>query len=346
MAGEQNQILFNAMEEEIVKVGIVVRDAIDTAKRYSRMFQLGPWSFYDLEPTLEALQGEDRGSADFGVRVAANVLGDKRIELIQPLYGPSAYSRFLDERGGGVHHLSFGSVGGYDEIVAGLEEFDLSVEMAAVYPGSQRLTQFGSMSDLGVFLEVADSAPADREPWGQYEPDAPGWAAMEGKRIAQIGIVTEDAEGMARRYHDVLGIGTWYLYDFKPPIGRAQIFHDVPVRPDNQVRLLGAIVDHPNLQFELLEPRVGPSTHLDYLRAVGEGAHHLSLDILEDHDEFVAGLQRHGVGIEMAGLAGLAFQYTYLETGEDLGTLFEVLKFFPEEDEWGGLYGTYPPEEE
>jgi methylmalonyl-CoA/ethylmalonyl-CoA epimerase len=344
--GEAGEPLVKAMDLKITKVGIVVRDAVQTAKRYARLFGVGPWSFHDLEPTLSVLQGKPVEPVACGVRVARAELGEKRIELVQPLYGASCPMAYLWERGEGVHHLGLGAVDGYDELLTALEREGMRIETAGVLDSSRRFVQFGSWQGLGVLFEVSEPGPGLPEPWGRLEAVGQGAVDTGEKRIAQIGIVTEDAEGMARRYWDLLGIGPWLLFDWGPPDGKATVLHGVTLQPGVEVAIRAAIADHPSLQVELLEPVLGPSTHMEYLRSHGPGPHHLSFDIVDDHDEAVEALGAEGVEIEMQGLAGPAYQYTYMATQRLLGTVWEMVKFFPEEDEAAGLYGTYPPSEE
>ena len=44
--------------------------------------------------------------ADQKVRVAMLPLGESRIELLEPTSGDSPISKFLDKRGGGIHHIA------------------------------------------------------------------------------------------------------------------------------------------------------------------------------------------------------------------------------------------------
>jgi methylmalonyl-CoA/ethylmalonyl-CoA epimerase len=335
------------MEHEVGKIGIVVRDAVRTAKRYSEILGLGPWTFSDFEPTLTKLHDQPLDDTRFGVRVAACRLDKMGIELLQPLFGPSSYGAFLEQRGEGIHHVGLGALDDYAQVVANLGQHGIGVEMQAQWPGGQRVTQFGSPDDLGLVFEVSDAAP-DRayvEPWATYEPVEAGWVGTSGRRIAQVGIVVEDTEGAARRWWQVLGIGPWEFYDFMPPVGRCEVFRGVRVRPGVPSHIRAAIANHPTLEVELLQPVSGPGTHMEFLRDTGAGAHHLSLGAADDHDQFVAALQSHGVEVEMAGTAGPAFLYTYMDTQKALGTIFEVLKFDPEADVMAGLYGVYPPTE-
>ena len=40
------------MRTQITEIALVVVDAVRTARRYSQLLDLGPWSLYDLDPTL------------------------------------------------------------------------------------------------------------------------------------------------------------------------------------------------------------------------------------------------------------------------------------------------------
>src|SRR3989440_5343659 len=50
--------------------------------------------------------GEAEEVADQKVRVAMLPLGESRIELLEPTSEDSPISKFLDKRGGGIHHIA------------------------------------------------------------------------------------------------------------------------------------------------------------------------------------------------------------------------------------------------
>jgi methylmalonyl-CoA/ethylmalonyl-CoA epimerase len=81
------------MVRKIDHVAIVVRDADAALKLYSGMFG------FEVVETLEGPGGEFKAVL---VRV-----GDIVLEFLQPLTEESSYARFLKERGGGLHHVSF-----------------------------------------------------------------------------------------------------------------------------------------------------------------------------------------------------------------------------------------------
>jgi len=41
----------------------------------------------------------------FKFLIAISWIGDMQIEIIQPVYGPMIYEKFLDEKGDGLHHI-------------------------------------------------------------------------------------------------------------------------------------------------------------------------------------------------------------------------------------------------
>jgi hypothetical protein len=144
---------------------------------------------------------------------------------------------------------------------------------------------------------------------------------VKGKPIIQIGFVVHDAVKMAKRYSEIFGVGPWNFID-----GRARdfILHDKTLRNmDCGLRL--AIADLGKLQMELIQPLYGPSTHMSFLQEQGEGIHHVSFGVVENHDQIVSKLTARGIGIEMQGLVGDVPTFTYLATQKTLGTILEVV---------------------
>jgi methylmalonyl-CoA epimerase len=74
-------------------IGVAVRSIADAARFYRDAFGLY------VEPP-EALPAN-------GVTVAFVVMGNTRIELIEPLGDDSSVARFLERRGEGLHHIAF-----------------------------------------------------------------------------------------------------------------------------------------------------------------------------------------------------------------------------------------------
>ena len=164
--------------------------------------------------------------------------------------------------------------------------------------------------------------------------------SLKGKKIMQIGIVVKDAEKAAKRWGELFGIGPWRLLDLPPT---NVILHDQPLRDYGGVIRI-ALANLGDLQFELLQPLHGPSTHMEFAKKHGQGIHHVSFGPVEDPDEMLAAMQKAGYGIEMQGTLGGARTFIYMATQNDLGTIFEFLKVAPGLQSTLKDYGSYTPQ--
>jgi len=81
------------MVYKIDHIGIVVKDADEALKVYSEMF--------DFEVV------EEMGGPDGEFKAVLIRAGDITLEFIQPLTDQGSLAKFLRERGGGLHHVSF-----------------------------------------------------------------------------------------------------------------------------------------------------------------------------------------------------------------------------------------------
>jgi methylmalonyl-CoA/ethylmalonyl-CoA epimerase len=80
------------MLKKIDHIAVVVKDAVKASKSYADMF-----GFKVVEKT-EGPGGE--------FKTVMMALGDIRVEMFQPLK-PGSHMKFLEGRGGGLHHVSF-----------------------------------------------------------------------------------------------------------------------------------------------------------------------------------------------------------------------------------------------
>lgn len=341
-----NQPVSGLEGKPIVQVGIVVRDAARTARQYARLFGLGPWFFTDVEPTGLLLHDQALGEVDACVRIATANLGNIQIELLQPMHGPSTHMEFLNRHGQGVHHLSFGIIDGHDRAVEEFANAGIGIEMQGLIGGSNTFTYLASQKELGAIFEIVRAGPpqtsGDLKPWGKWQSDTSGIMDLQGKRIVQVGIVVEDVEQTARNYWELLGVGPWSFLHFQPPHLTDCFLHGIPVR-EADFGVKAAIANLGDLQFELLEPTRGVSTHMEFLKAQGSGVHHLSFGAVRNHDEILADLEEEGVEPESSGVIGGASTFTYLATRDELGTIWELVKGEPGEISSLKPYGGYPP---
>jgi hypothetical protein len=81
-------------------------------------------------------------------------LGDIEVELIQPLEGRNAYKDFLDETGGGIHHVLF-EVSDIDPVLRDLAKSGVTVLQSGtgIRPGT-RWALLDTRELLGFFVEL------------------------------------------------------------------------------------------------------------------------------------------------------------------------------------------------
>ena len=302
-------------DKSIIQIGIVVRDAVNIAKQYSEIFGVGPWNFIDGKPKDFILHGKTYRNEDCGLRLALADLGKMQIELIQPLYGPSTHMSFLNEQGEGIHHVSFGAVEDHDRIVSSLKDRGIGIEMQGLSGDVGTFTYLATQETLGTIFELVNPAVSGTRgpirPWGTHNASGDGGVNIEGKEIKQLGIVVEDVEETAKNYWEMLGIGPWYLIDFKPPRLENVTLHGIALNDDVDVHVKAAVAQLGDLQFELLQPVRGPSTYMEFLKTSGQGIHHVSFGRIEDHDALISGFHGMGIETESSGLLGGAITFTY-----------------------------------
>ena len=113
-------------------VGVAVKDAAQTAKFISSVWNIGTPVVSDYEPKKEKLiAGEP-----FKVRLVFIKFGTMTIELLQPLDDKSIWSKFIAEKGEGIHHVAYG-VSNYDEMVEKLQKQGHPMLVAASFQGER-----------------------------------------------------------------------------------------------------------------------------------------------------------------------------------------------------------------
>lgn len=290
---------------DITGISLVVDNAAAIAERYARLFGVSAWRFFDLESDSD--DGKER------VRVATARLGRLDLQLVEPLTSRGEHRRFLDRHGGGVHHLNF------------------AVDDANHLMDAKNLprTSFGYLDAqpfLATRLQLIDRC-ADRNPapWGSYSIDASPVVDLASREIVQLGIVVDDVSQTAAQYTRLLGVTDWRFLEFQAPDDWNGLFKNVPA-PGARFHIKAAIAWHGAMQIELLQPVSGTSTHMDFLHAHGPGIHHLSFDVIDDHDNVRDSLAAAGIRTEMGGELGPGIWFTYLDTKETLGTIFEFVR--------------------
>ncbi|MGC1298545.1 MAG: VOC family protein [Alloacidobacterium sp.] len=141
--------------ERVVQIGIVVPDLDKTTRLLDSLFGIGPFRSV-VWPNRPESKYEHRGVEEHILISQAFVqLGQVEIELIQPLEGErNAYKQFLDQTGGGIHHILF-EVKDIDPVLQALAESGVTVLQSGtgIRPGT-RWALLDTQEQLGFLVEL------------------------------------------------------------------------------------------------------------------------------------------------------------------------------------------------
>ena len=158
----------------IAQVGLLVADLDSAVANYWRHFGIGPWHFYTYGTGLCSRMTYHGQPVQYRMRLALSYVGSLRIELIQPLEGPTVYADFVREHGFGLHHW-------------GLLVDDMAVALAqaeaAGWPmlmdgggfgldGDGDYAYLDTESEIGVLLELIERPKRRLPPEKVYPPEA------------------------------------------------------------------------------------------------------------------------------------------------------------------------------
>jgi methylmalonyl-CoA epimerase len=136
------------MVTKIDHVAVIVKDLDAAVKSYSEMFGFG------VVETMDGPGGEFKS-----VTIAYL---DMRLEFFQPLK-PGGFQKFLDERGGGLHHISFAT----DDIEGELKKLKaqgrrLQNEQPMSLPNGDKVAFIHPSAAENVLIELVQRSSGDQ----------------------------------------------------------------------------------------------------------------------------------------------------------------------------------------
>jgi catechol 2,3-dioxygenase-like lactoylglutathione lyase family enzyme len=138
----------------LVQIGIVVADRDQTTRLLTSLFGIGPFRLVEWPDRAESKYYYRGAEEHIRIRQAFVQLGDVEVELIQPLEGRSGYSDFLDQTGGGIHHVLF-EVSDIDPVIQELAKSGVTVLQSGtgIRPGT-RWVLLDTREMLGFYVEL------------------------------------------------------------------------------------------------------------------------------------------------------------------------------------------------
>jgi methylmalonyl-CoA/ethylmalonyl-CoA epimerase len=116
------------LKDGIAQVGLVVPELERAVEAWWKLFGVGPWHFYTYGKPLVRRMSYRGRRVEYRMRIALSWIGPLRIELIEPLGGPTVYAEFVKEHGHGVHHFGV-LVQEMEEAIRRAEEAGLAMTM-------------------------------------------------------------------------------------------------------------------------------------------------------------------------------------------------------------------------
>ncbi len=114
--------------------------------------------------------GTYRGKpSDWSSIIAFTWVGDRQLELIQPLNGPNIYSDFLDKHGEGLHHLKEW-VDDCERVIGEYRKKGISVIQSGEFDGSN-FYYLDTEPYLGITLEIVKSGGVKHRAPDKRYPD-------------------------------------------------------------------------------------------------------------------------------------------------------------------------------
>lgn len=304
---------------KVASVHWVVRDLEATKAAWSR---LGFRAVRDLGEMRVA--GSFRGqSGTTRLRVATTRLAGLDVVWLQPVEGQNAFAEFLERHGEGVFSLNYQAPGldALEAEVSRLSALGVGVlQRAQVLSGAGALTivHMDTESQGKYVLGLVHGAPPAAAP-------AEAAATAEGPpfpvKLSQYALVVESLQPVSD-YWARLGFPAMDVTH--PPLSDLR-YHGEPGRFDQKL----GWHRHGTVTWEWIEPLQGPTVYRDFLKAHGEGLHHLAFDV-PDIDAAARAWEAVGVPIVQSGAWGEkgkpgSGRFAYADTSAIGGVTIELL---------------------
>lgn len=152
----------------IDQVCYVTDDLYKTIEYFTEKLDYGPWTIIrnTNQSAHDVYLDGNPVAENWDFLLAFTKVGDMGIEVIQPVVGPEPYSRFLKERGPGIHHIKESVYSGDDNLRKYMDEL-VNKGHEIIYEGYYMEDIYyyvDTYKDVGAFLEVGNSAKVSSHP--------------------------------------------------------------------------------------------------------------------------------------------------------------------------------------
>lgn len=112
--------------KNLMQVGIIVRNVDEAVKHYEAM-GVGPWDISVMNNTIPPFtdlkfDGKELETKGDILKTAMLTAYGFEVELIEPIAKETAYFKWLEEHGPGIHHVAFDTADSYEDFLATTKE--------------------------------------------------------------------------------------------------------------------------------------------------------------------------------------------------------------------------------
>jgi methylmalonyl-CoA/ethylmalonyl-CoA epimerase len=313
----------------------VARATVD-GSIYRHIVQVG-WVVKDLDPVVDYWQKlglkdiQRDGVRDFPnvnyrgkiinlkMKMAFGDIGGVQIEWIQPVGPKSVYDEFLAKHGDGMHHLAYQmpSSAVMDQQIQYFKQRGVKVVQSGTWKGQKGEGRFAYLDTApeggGITLELIYHPDW---PLGGEQPHANEYPFT---KIGHYAFVVSDVHKVGD-YWQRLGFGGLQI-DRNVSLDR--VYRGQPGKFEMYLGWNRA-GDTP---WEWVQSLAGPNIYEEYLRAHGEGFHHLGLEVA-DMDAAIAHFKALGVSVSQSGgwdSNGHKGRFAYLDTDAHGAVTIELI---------------------
>lgn len=101
------ELIEHNKSRKIYQIAVLTRDLEKAMQAWVDNLGIGPWTVLTFtEDSVKNLKVDDKPVTEpFKFLIAISWVGDMQFEIIQPVYGPTIYEQYLQEKGEGLHHI-------------------------------------------------------------------------------------------------------------------------------------------------------------------------------------------------------------------------------------------------
>lgn len=311
----------------ICQAGYASANVKETIRSMYNLLGIGPWEIVTLTDynSSHVKIYNERINEPFFVYVAHCNVGKTDFEVLQPVYGPNAYSKFIEEKGAGLQHPK--------EKLLKEDLWDATLD--AEKAGSELLLTGGIETDRFIYLDMQKmgggiyelgNSPEDLVLEKECWPLTGDLEAMREKnrnrKITRIAYLAYDLRRVMRTLYYNLKMGPWSIAELNDK--NTTEFSVCGKKVEGKFACQVATCMLGEMQIEIIQPVIGLEPMFDYLKKHGEGPYRVTEKMTESEmNQFIDHLKCKGYSPVISGTVNSEKFYSF--NLEDVGlSVFEI----------------------